>query len=127
MVCTKCKSKNTQKMQSVYDEYCWQFMEYCQECGYCQWKPERCRNDDYGKEASNLMRAVNYMGIDYKSLALAMTYEHRTLQQSFMRLIVHYIEAQASNNSDMRNEATVTLCKRLQEVITEEGAYLPHV
>ena len=86
---------------------------------------------DYMREAAILMRSVNYMGFDYRKMAIAMTYEHRTLQQNFMRLMTHFIDEEAKNydkgNFDDRNEATCKLCKKFQEILEQEGAYLPYI
>ncbi len=86
---------------------------------------------DYLREATLLMRSVNHMCIDYRQMAIAMTYEHRTLKQNFMRLMTHFIDEEAKNydkgNFDDRNEATCKLCKKFQEILEREGAYLPYI
>ena|ERR1035438_4726519 len=63
-----------------------------------------------------------------------MNNQHRTLQQSFTRLCVDWIEHLASLNGkggdfyDLRNQASVKFAKRLTETVTwQDGKYLPHI
>ena len=63
-----------------------------------------------------------------------MNNQHRSLQQSFTRLCVDWIEHLASLNGkgsdfyDLRNEASVKFAKRLTETVTwQDGKYLPHI
>jgi hypothetical protein len=54
---------------------------------------------------------------------------HRTLQQSVMRTMVACIEAwAAAKDSDLRNEATIKLCKRIVAATGDTyERHLPHV
>lgn len=59
---------------------------------------------------------------DSKTFCDAMSTEHRTLQQSFMReIVVPWIRRAASDDyrTDMRNEATHNLAKQLKKVLDE--------
>ena len=59
--------------------------------------------------------------------AVTMT-AHRTVQQSFMTLVVKIIQAHAANHDsgcfDDRNKATVALCKKIMDSCGED-LYLP--
>ena len=61
----------------------------------------------------------------------ALLNDHRTLQQCFARMVVLWIHKQAERCKDdcfdLRNEGTVKMCKRLDEVIEGEDHYLPFV
>lgn len=56
--------------------------------------------------------------------------KHRTLQQSFMKLCLEYIKAQAKVNPqrcDARNERTLELSRRIVEAIGEDELYVPFI
>ena len=59
----------------------------------------------------------------------AMSREHRTLQQNFMRLIMGYLEFCASEDyrTDGRNQASKELAKVVMKALEEKGYYLPTV
>lgn len=54
----------------------------------------------------------------------ALAHEHRSLQQSFWRLMREVIKRYATTHHDLRNEAAVVWCKRVSD---EVDAYLPLV
>lgn len=67
-----------------------------------------------GRELANITSyALNTFNFDSKGFVEAMTREHRTLQQSFMReVVLPYLEALSLSNSfDDRNLASVELAK----------------
>jgi len=76
--------------------------------------------------ASLCSEFVNTFSVKKKEFAEAMCREHRTLQQSFMRLVCHYIREMANNSYDDRNEASVMLAKKFVKVI-EESDDLPFI
>ncbi len=77
--------------------------------------------------ANAISDAINYMGNNPEAIAdILANRTHRTLQQSFMRVVVAFIEAEAKNvdenRHDLRNEATVKLCDHIvRSSFTGEG------
>ena len=69
---------------------------------------------------------VNSMSTDKERLfAKAMMNEHRTLQQSTMRLFMTCIEEWSKQKfSDLRNEQTIKLCKKIIEAVGDTN-HLP--
>ena len=55
------------------------------------------------------------------------THTHRTLQQSFWRVIFRLVAMYAEAPSDGRNEAAVQACKKLRDFMQEEKQYLPFI
>lgn len=84
-------------------------------------------NEDTEKLAEDLTRAINCMGqTETQELARHMASIHRTLQQAFMReFVVPFLETMAENRTDLRNEASVEMAKKMIEVTKE--CYLPYV
>jgi hypothetical protein len=78
-------------------------------------------------EAVSIM--VNNMSYNPEEFVKMMGIEHRTLQQSFTRLCVAWMEHMAlkydQNKYDGRNEASAKLGKLFVENIEEEDRYLP--
>lgn len=70
---------------------------------------------------------VNSFITDEEKFAEACSHFHRTLQQSLMRLIVEIISKFATLDTDGRNERAVALAKKLDNVIKEDGGYMPFV
>lgn len=65
-----------------------------------------------------------------KEFAAAMERQHRTLQQSAMRLFVAWVESVAETKDgrfDARNEGTVRLAKALVESAAWDRKHLPYV
>ena len=68
---------------------------------------------------------VNNMGVDEKTFCETMAREHRTLQQSFTRLCMKWIQTLARQEYfDARNEASVNLAKEIVEKC-KDSVYLP--
>jgi hypothetical protein len=90
-------------------------------------------NESQNKEIENavevLSRLVNNMSFDYdeaaKVAASKFIREHRTLQQSMVRLMAAFIKAVAEANpgSDMRNESAIKWVKE----VAEKDSYFPFV
>jgi hypothetical protein len=91
-----------------------------------------------GKEmAGEMTDFVNTFSSDSrKEFVQAMANEHRTLQQSFTRLCLEWIEHCASQEyrTDGRNESSHTTCKIMVEAYKEKqntllplSAYLPFI
>ena len=91
-----------------------------------------------GKEmAGEMTDFVNTFSSDSrKEFVQAMGHEHRTLQQSFTRLCLEWIEHCASQEyrTDGRNESSHTTCKIMVEAYKEKqntllplSAYLPFI
>lgn len=66
-----------------------------------------------GELGKAMMNTVNTFNVDEKMFASFVANEHRTLQQSAMRLMTAAIRALAQNTPDARNEATVALAKAI--------------
>lgn len=64
--------------------------------------------------------AINDFGFDEKKLAERLANNHNTLQQTFMRLCLRFIEQMAQKPYwDGRNEASVQTAKKIVEAIGE--------
>lgn len=75
--------------------------------------------------AKAITSELNTFSFDYQAFCKAMSMEHRTLQQSFMRLVSEWIRYCADLKDweiDGRNEASVALCRILKERMDQEGA-----
>ena len=66
--------------------------------------------------AEKLVDFVNSYSSDYESFANYICNEHRTLQQSVMRLFIFTIGKMAEVGTDERNEAAVKLAKKITEI-----------
>ena len=75
-------------------------------------------------------RISNEFNVDFEyagkkgcqELAEAFAYSvHRTLQQSFMRFVIEYVKFMAEHPelTDMRNEKSQQVCKKMASVLTE--------
>ena len=83
--------------------------------------------EDTEKVAKQVIDFVNNYGCDYKLFAQHITRAHRTLQQSSFRLFVECIlEWSKQDNCDLRNEATVKVCKEIVKVMGDK-LYLPYI
>ena len=69
------------------------------------------------KVVEEITSFVNTMSLDSEGFIEAMSREHRTLQQSFTKLCLKWIENCASDNYryDPRNEASHEVCKKIVE------------
>ena len=83
------------------------------------------RNETAKKMADDLLEFVNDFGHDQRTFAEAITHGHKTLQQSFMRLMVRTFREMSKETPDERNEASVELAKKFCEVA--EGYSLPFI
>ncbi len=82
------------------------------------------KNEEEAKQ--KIIRECNYMGMDLFEVGKMLAWEHNTLQQNFMRVVVGFIKEEAKKDySDLRNEQTVLICKELVKHLEE--VYLPYV
>lgn len=91
----------------------------------------RMRDANEAREAAQAADAltdyVNVLGRRYDRFVVAILASHRTLQQNIMRMFMQLVKAWSEVQfTDMRNEGTVTLAKRIMEAVGDE-VYLPHV
>ena len=74
---------------------------------------------DLAKECAD---AVNSFSFNSKEFAQTICREHKTLQQSWMRVMMTCIEELAKQtNYDLRNEATVMMAKAIVEAVGDKG------
>lgn len=75
------------------------------------------------QEAANYIADfVNNMLCDYDGFADEMMKQHRTLQQSTMRLFLTTIKKWAEQtNYDPRNEDTINMCNRIVEALGDDN------
>lgn len=72
--------------------------------------------DDF--EARTISRFVNDCGFPDDEIAEYMATEHRTIQQSFMRLCMKFIKKMSEQEYwDGRNEASVKMAKKIMEAL----------
>ena len=85
----------------------------------------------YSREykAAQLERALNDYGWNPKRFAESTRYYHRTLQQELMRTIVAIIQMVGDENygTDLRNQASHKLCKRIIDSGALDETYLPFI
>ena len=81
------------------------------------------------KAAQELERALNDYSWSPKRFAESTRYYHRTLQQELMRTIVAIIQmvCDESYGTDLRNQASHELCKKIIESGALDEAYLPFI
>ncbi len=69
------------------------------------------RGEEFAKQFSSF---VNSYSLDANEYAVAkMVRDHRTLQQNMMRFVMLFITEMAKNGSDLRNEDSVELAKKI--------------
>lgn len=74
-----------------------------------------------GEAVQNLTNFVNKYTCPEKVFARLMMNEHRTLQQSTMRLFMATIEEWSKQEHyDLRNEQTIKICKKIMEALGDE-------
>ena len=74
-----------------------------------------------------LFRFVNKFDVPMEEFAQQVIYQHRTLQQNLMRLMIEVIDKWSQQeNYDLSNEKTIKLSKKIMEAIKEDH-YLPRV
>lgn len=81
------------------------------------------------KAAKDLERALNDYGWNPAIFAESTRYFHRTLQQNLVRTIVAIIKIVGSEDyrTDLRNQASHELCKRIVESGLLDDAHLPFI
>lgn len=80
------------------------------------------------KDFNTISGLLNNYGFDETAVAELIANDHPTLQQTFMRLAAEYIHVQAEKKHfDGRNEATGNACKKLAQVMKEEGMHFPFI
>ncbi len=84
---------------------------------------------DNKETAYKLISLLNNYSVDLKEIAEHLANEHPTLQQTFMRLAMYFIYAEAKEGkySDLRNEQTVKIARKLALAVPFEDAYLPFI
>ena len=98
------------------------FKELLTEYEWATYKEYNDRHEFFRKQVEKM---VNDFGFQDEELAKSMANDHPTLQQSFMRMVVQFIEKMADKPYyDGRNEASVKLAKKLKPII-EENRGLP--
>lgn len=83
----------------------------------------------------DVVNCLNVLGEESEKkieVADAFVYLHRTLQQSFMRVVIIPIlkqltKAGAEGNWDERNEATCLLATKMLDAVTEDDLHLPMI
>lgn len=73
--------------------------------------------------AESLLDFVNSFSCEYEQFAKKIAADHKTLQQSVMRLFIATIREMANVTPDARNEQTVELAKKIVEIA--DGYSLP--
>jgi len=80
------------------------------------------------KAMREISSCINAMGNDLYEVGRLMAYDHPTLQQNFMRIVIGFIREESKKDYfDLRNEGTGNLCKKLIKIIEEDDVYLPFV
>ena len=81
------------------------------------------------KAAKELERALNDMSWNPQKFAESTRYYHRTLQQELMKTIVEIIRMVGNKNygTDLRNQASHELCKRIVDSGVLDEAHLPFI
>jgi hypothetical protein len=88
------------------------------------------RNIEKSKEQAQVVSdMVNNFSFDYKGFCEAMTCEHRTLQQSFTRLCIEWLQTCASDEYrfDDRNEQSHIVAEQIVNSLDAENLYLPMI
>ena len=74
---------------------------------------------DAVRHIAGLCNSYNY-GEQVKEFHDALTRQHRTLQQSFWRMIYGVSKLYVDAPYDLRNEDAVNFCRKLQEALPDE-------
>lgn len=78
--------------------------------------------------AQNLMQGINTMSLNPTEFVEVVTNDHRTLQQAAFRLFMASVREWATHEHfDARNEATVTLSKRIVAALGEDIERIPFI
>ena len=68
---------------------------------------------------------VNSYSCIQEEFASAMSRQHRTLQQSFTRMIVAYLCMQAQETDDLRNRDSIEFSKKVIKLLEDEKIVFP--
>lgn len=113
------KIQSMLKSDNLSEEQKKAFKELLTEYEWATYKEYDDRHEFYRKQVEKM---VNDFGFKEEELAKSMANDHPTLQQSFMRMVVQFIEKMADNPYyDDRNKASVELAKKLKPIIEENG------
>lgn len=116
------KIKTMLESDNLSEEQKKAFKELLTEYEWATYKEYNDRHEFFRKQVEKM---VNDFGFQDEELAKSMANDHPTLQQSFMRMVVQFIEKMADKPYyDGRNEASVKLAKKLKPII-EENRGLP--
>jgi len=116
------KIKSMLESDNLSEEQKKAFKELLTEYEWATYKEHNDRHEFFRKQVEKM---VNDFGFQDEELAKSMANDHPTLQQSFMRMVVQFIEKMADKSYyDGRNEASVKLAKKLKPII-EENRGLP--
>jgi hypothetical protein len=90
------------------------------------------QKEETREAVAKLMDALNVMGTKadvVEGMIEELHNTHRTLQQNFWRVMLEVMKQYAEFRPDLRNEASVELCKFLVEKLKEDESktYLPFV
>lgn len=78
--------------------------------------------------AEQFMEGINTMSLNPKGFVEVVTNEHRSLQQSAFRLFAACIQEWATHEFyDARNEATVSLSKRIVDALGDDIERIPFI
>jgi hypothetical protein len=78
-----------------------------------KYRRDKSEYDEGVSLAKQISDYANCMSRNPAGFVDAVTREHRTIQQSIMRLFTECIYRWSETDYDMRNEETVRLCKRI--------------
>ena len=89
----------------------------------------RIENSREYKAAQELERALNDYGWNPQRFAESTRYYHRTLQQTLVKTVVEIIRMVGSKDygTDLRNQASHELCKRIVDSGVLDESYLPFI
>ena len=89
----------------------------------------RIENSREYKAAQELENALNDYGWNPQRFAESTRYYHRTLQQTLIKTIVEIIRMVGSKDysTDLRNQASHELCKRIVDSGVLDESYLPFI
>lgn len=78
--------------------------------------------------AQQIADAINCISQENREVGVMLANIHPTLQQSFMRIVIGFLQEEARKTYvDLRNEATRDLARKLLEGIDESDLYMPLV
>lgn len=76
--------------------------------------------------AAAIAHQLNCLSCNEQHIGFEIAEEHPTLQQSFMRAVIGFLQAEAAKTYvDARNERTHELAKKLLAGVAKDDLYLP--